>query len=420
MDGSTTARLIVISSMVWSLATGCASRTATADDIIANTTAITENYTPTPTVEFIPTPEATKEPATYRVEAADGPYTEAQRDINNSQSALDQQARIQRWLDYWINFDNRPFTPDTAEISWKYIYDSPEEPIDVLVLIEAKGEYGNKLFSVPLENGNLADYPPKVEGDNIQANFGPLELTGETEGQWLSVEQGVPVRKDANSKIVEKLNMATGQWEVVKPNLSSEQQLQLENAPIYYEKRFSMKPDEYTLSFDKDGLLLATDNISERVIAKGDYFIFNDADNTTGKDQLEDGTWVFNNNLKERLSGNLEKTRLKGVNGARNDPSLAVDNYNWNYWDAFRKLHFKGDKGNEELDRLSGVTEGEHGSWVSVFLYKYPDGAYAWGLLLGKGNKGGWVQGPRQLFYMTSSKEYVNIPIYFPNYLIYR
>jgi hypothetical protein len=61
-------RLVVTSSMVWGLAQGCSPRTATAQDIIAATTAVTENYTPTPTAEFIPTLEVTKEPT----KSADG------------------------------------------------------------------------------------------------------------------------------------------------------------------------------------------------------------------------------------------------------------------------------------------------------------------------------------------------------------
>ena len=44
------------------IAAGCASRTATAQDMIATTTAITENYEPTPTAEFTPELKVTKEP----------------------------------------------------------------------------------------------------------------------------------------------------------------------------------------------------------------------------------------------------------------------------------------------------------------------------------------------------------------------
>ena len=48
------ARLLVLGSMVGQMATACAPRTATAQDMIAATTAITENYTPTPAAEFTP------------------------------------------------------------------------------------------------------------------------------------------------------------------------------------------------------------------------------------------------------------------------------------------------------------------------------------------------------------------------------
>lgn len=164
----------------------------------------------------------TAKPTEYRVEAAGGAYSDAQIEINNSESAKDQESRIKRWLDYWINFDNRPFAPNTAEISWKYIYDNPESPKETMVMIEAGGEYQGKTFTVPIFNSFFAEYPPQVKGNNIAVNYGPLELTGGGVGQWLSVEQGIPVRKDTNSNIVEKLNMATGKWEAAKPKIVAE------------------------------------------------------------------------------------------------------------------------------------------------------------------------------------------------------
>jgi hypothetical protein len=171
------------------------------------------NVPPTATkVESTATPKV--EPTAYHVEAAGGAYTEAQLAINDSQQAKDQQTKTQRWLDYWINFENRPFAPDTSEIHWKYTYDDPLNPKEVLVLIEAGGEYGGKLFAPPLGGGKFADFPPAVSGNNIETNFGPLQLTAGAEGQWLSVENGIPVRRDGAGKIVEKLNMVKGQWEV--------------------------------------------------------------------------------------------------------------------------------------------------------------------------------------------------------------
>lgn len=56
-----TVKLIIATSMVWGLTTGCSSRTATADDINPTQTAVAENYTPYPAAEFTPSVEPTKE-----------------------------------------------------------------------------------------------------------------------------------------------------------------------------------------------------------------------------------------------------------------------------------------------------------------------------------------------------------------------
>ena len=204
------------------------------------------------------------------------------------------------------------------------------------------------------------------------------------------------------------------------PTLTTKQENQLKNAPIYYEKMFHMTPGTYTLSFDQEGLLIATDNISGRVIAKENDFVYNNPDNNTGVDQLPDGTWVFNNNLTERLAQEgLDKTNLKGVNGARNDPSSAVDDYTSGSDGILRKVYIKDP--NIENELFGGLAKDERLSGESIFLYKFPDGTYAWGLIIGKSNKTtSWIESKRYLFYETASKEVKYIPIYYPNYLIYQ
>jgi len=89
-----------------------------------------------------PTPTPTPVPH-YAVEAATEVYTAAQEAINTSESALEQQARMQRWLDYWIQFENRPFAENSQELHWKYIYDDARNPQEVLVLLEVGGDYPN-------------------------------------------------------------------------------------------------------------------------------------------------------------------------------------------------------------------------------------------------------------------------------------
>lgn len=153
---------------------------------------------------------------TYAVEAAGGPYTEVQLALNNSQSAINQKVIIERWLAYWANFDNRPFDPTSVQLKWKYIYDS-NNPANVLVMLEAGGEYNGRLFMGPIgADGKFAEFPPEVSGQDIQPGFGPLELSAGGEGMWLSVnENGIPVRRDGTGTIVQTLNMETRQWEVV-------------------------------------------------------------------------------------------------------------------------------------------------------------------------------------------------------------
>ena len=113
------------------------------------------------------------------------------------------------------NFDSRPFDPTSVQLKWKYIYDS-NNPTSVLVMLEAGGEYNGRLFMGPIgADGKFAEFPPEVSGTDIGVGYGPLELTAGADGQILSVDSdGVPVRRDGNGNIVEKLNMKTKQWEV--------------------------------------------------------------------------------------------------------------------------------------------------------------------------------------------------------------
>lgn len=70
--------------------------------------------------ELIPTEKATETvinpTPTYTVEASGGEFTLVQDELNQSEEALVQQNRIQRWLDYWVKFDNRPFAEKSAEV----------------------------------------------------------------------------------------------------------------------------------------------------------------------------------------------------------------------------------------------------------------------------------------------------------------
>jgi len=218
--GQTWVKVVSASGIVLVLASACTRvlpTTPMATDAVRPTEQANLPTTgPEDTIEPTPTPAIQITP-TYSVEAAGGQYTETQLALNNSESAIKQKAVIERWLEYWGNFNNRPFDPETVELKWKYIYDDPNNPTNVFLMLEAGGEYNGRLFTVPIgADGKFVDFPPEVSGQDIQPGFGPLELSAGGEGMWLSVnENGIPVRRDGTGTIVQTLNMETRQWENV-------------------------------------------------------------------------------------------------------------------------------------------------------------------------------------------------------------
>ena len=182
------------------------------EDSETNTDPTLANY------ELTPTPETTETminpTPTYTVEASGEEFTLAQDELNQSEEALVQQDSIQRWLDYWIKFDDRPFAEDSVDIHWKYIYDNVKNPKEVWVLLEVGGECNNKLFTVPMNENGFVDFPPEVVGSNIEAGLGPLEIDSNKDGTFLSVRDGVPVRINSEGEVVERLIQA--QWESVE------------------------------------------------------------------------------------------------------------------------------------------------------------------------------------------------------------
>ena len=194
------------------LANGCAIETETQLQISTDEPLATDTQVIPTATEIIPT--ATEVPA-YIVQDSTESYTTAQDKLNKSPEALSQQQRLQRWLDYWVKFDNRPFALDSADIHWKYIYDNAKNPKEVMTLLEVSGpDYQNKLFTVPMNEEGFVDYPPTVTGKYIQPGLGPLEINPHKDNTILSVDQGTLVRLDSQGKIVERLSQA--HWEAVE------------------------------------------------------------------------------------------------------------------------------------------------------------------------------------------------------------
>ncbi len=226
------------------LANGCAIETENQLQISTDEPKATET-------QVIPT--ETEVPA-YVVNDSTEAFTPVQETINQSAEVVAQKERIQRWLDYWVQFDNRPFALDSADIHWKYIYDDPAEPQEAVVLIEVGGpDYKNKLFGVPMNEEGFVDFPPPVTGTSIQPGLGPLEINPNKDNTQLSIDQGDLVRLSPEGKIVERL--VTGHWEaesLIKGNIFQDPQSKAEfdtvvlaPSPIDDPENFALFQEEY-------------------------------------------------------------------------------------------------------------------------------------------------------------------------------
>jgi hypothetical protein len=170
-----------------------------------------------------------------------------------------------------VQFDDRPFAPGVEKITWEYIYNDKETPTEVQVLLESSGGgYRNKLFGVPIAGGKFADYPPKLveSEDYIREGLGPLEVSAEEKGYWLSTENGMLVKKDGCGKIVEKLNIQTAQWAEL-----SKAEVALQDAEIQIKDLgVTLDPEEYTVTQDESGVVTVVDNERKVEIYKDGKF----------------------------------------------------------------------------------------------------------------------------------------------------
>ncbi len=230
------------------LANGCAIETGFRSQISTDEPEATETLIIPTAIEIIPT---ATEVLAYVVKDSTEVFTPAQEALNQSPEALAQQERFQRWLDYWVQFDNRPFAPGSVDIHWKPVYDNPQNPTEVVMLLEVGGpDYQNKLFGVPMNEEGFVDFPPPVTGTDIQPGLGPLEINPNKDNTVLSVDQGTLVRKEFNFKgdIVERL--VAGHWEAVeKYPIDMEK---LSNPPQSYED-FVNNLDKFVQAPSPDG-----------------------------------------------------------------------------------------------------------------------------------------------------------------------
>lgn len=152
---------------------------------------------------------------TYEVQDSTEVFTPAQEALNQSPEALAQQERFQRWLDYWVQFDNRPFAPGSVDIHKKYVYNDPQNPTEVIMLLEVGGpDYKNATFLPPHNADGPIDYPPEVSGSEIAPGLGPMEIDLNKDGTVTRAYQGTLARFDSQGNLVETL--VGNHWEAVE------------------------------------------------------------------------------------------------------------------------------------------------------------------------------------------------------------
>ena len=226
------------------LSNGCAIETETHPQISTDEPKATETL-------IIPT--ETEVPV-YIIKDPTEVFTPAQEALNQSPEALAQQERFQRWLDYWVQFDNRPFAPGSVDIHKKYVYNDPQNPTEVIMLLEVGGpDYKNATFLPPHNADGPIDYPPEVSGSEIAPGLGPMEIDLNKDGTVTRAYQGTLARFDSQGNLVETL--VGNHWEaesLIKGNIFQDPQSKKEldtvvlaPSPIDDPENFTLFQDEY-------------------------------------------------------------------------------------------------------------------------------------------------------------------------------
>lgn len=233
------------------LSNGCAIETETQSQISADEPEATETLIIPTATEIIPT---TTEVLAYVVQDSLEVFTPAQEALNQSPEALAQQERFQRWLDYWVQFDNRPFAPGSVDIHKKYVYNDPQNPTEVIMLLEVGGpDYKNATFLPPHNADGPIDYPPEVSGSEIAPGLGPMEIDLNKDGTVTRAYQGTLARFDFQGNLVETL--VGNHWEaesLIKGNIFQDPQSKKEfdtvvlaPSPIDDPENFTLFQEEY-------------------------------------------------------------------------------------------------------------------------------------------------------------------------------
>ena len=180
-----------------------------------------------PTVEPIPSPTPfTTLEVNESVSDAGGAYSEEQLAVIDSSDFKERVEGFNDWWRYWGHAKERPFHPESRNVHIVPFFDE-EDSKECSLAIEAKmadGEWHTFLLPIDTSKGEFRQYPPVEFGSNgipletgydIPEGFGPLDVTGNI--GW--TKSFGWVRFDESGKMVETINMETGQWEEKNPLL---------------------------------------------------------------------------------------------------------------------------------------------------------------------------------------------------------
>ena len=146
---------------------------------------------------------------------AGGQYSPEQVQLISESAFQQQETMLRNWIvKYWGSPEaqNRPFLPEAVDMRFIYFFDR-NSPENALVALQPGGDYGSRIFYLPIKDGQFMQVPPETPEEQffIPPGFGPLEISG---GEiQLGVVDGKWVRVNETGVVQENLNIDTAQWE---------------------------------------------------------------------------------------------------------------------------------------------------------------------------------------------------------------
>ncbi|MBU0998061.1 hypothetical protein KJ570_00795 [Patescibacteria group bacterium] len=290
---------------------------------IVETAVFTETAEPTPVPTLFP-----KLKVTETSPNAGGSYSEEQLTVIDSEGFKEKVSVINNWWSYWGNAaeNQRPFHPKSENVHIVPFFEE-ENPESYSLAIEAKMDDGNWhtfLLPIDISKSEFRQYPPVEFGPNgiplktgydIPEGFGPLEVTGDI--KW--TESFGWVRFDESGKMVEVINMETGQWEEKKPLLE---------APDVIASNLGLKEDRDYL-VQGDYLIDVQSGIPMAVTEGTEWELTSDEERFGKLADMRGGfPMVFYQDVGDMFHGGNEKYKLLSINAVFTGYIDVVD---WNF-----------------------------------------------------------------------------------------